>query len=678
MQIKKLWACVLATMFIAGLVIGATPVSSSSEEWTLVHDGRGVKAYPDLREYVWEKVPSAPPHGTYDKIGLHRVVKAGIEPRGVFFLLPGTWSSGEQLVSNPPEDNWTTYENYTFCLYLANRDFDVYSIDYRTHFVPIYLNSTQLSFMVDWGWDQWISDIKEAVEKAKEVSGAEKIYISGESFGGGAAANYASLYWEEDLKGILPRDGGTVAKYPEWVTNTYNLTAEIEEMNATGTWSNEVGAPYEGTVFIMQYAEEHPDAPAEYPPGHPLEGQLLPPGIPFDNITEWAVFSIYWAWGPGGVSNLYGGYGKPSVMIHIMSTFDRYWPTRLSLESAAIRDWDNCTYVTYDFDDHYCEIDVPLLGFTSELFGLNTWGSFRHGITNPDFTGIMLPGYGHLDVFSGEYSEEDVSEPTYQWLMGARLLTVTSSPITGITFNINGTPETTPYTEWLEGFYTLEMPETHNGWIWSRWLEDGDTNRIKTVTMNTSITLTGVFEHEIHPVETATGTGTATFVTDVGIMQDLTAVDEATLPTAGKPSLEFTHGFFSFKVTGLTPGQAVTITITLPSNMPVGTQYWICQEGSWYQIPIGDDDGDNVITITKTDGGLGDADGIQNGVIEDPGGPGKPPPLPPVGGKAIPIDNPIVKPELQTTWIWLTAIILPLVATVVYVKKRKRHTEINP
>jgi len=63
-------------------------------------------------------------------------------------------------------------------------------------------------------------------------------------------------------------------------------------------------------------------------------------------------------------------------------------------------------------------------------------------------------------------------------------LTVTSSPITGIQFIINGTPKTTPYTEWLlEGSYTLIMPETYNGYIWSHWLEDGDPNRIKTITL---------------------------------------------------------------------------------------------------------------------------------------------------------------------------------------------------
>jgi len=73
-------------------------------------------------------------------------------------------------------------------------------------------------------------------------------------------------------------------------------------------------------------------------------------------------------------------------------------------------------------------------------------------------------------------------------------LTITSSPITGITFTINGTSQTTPYTEnLLTGTYIIEMPETHNGYVWSHWLEDGDTNRTKTIALNQNATWTAVY-----------------------------------------------------------------------------------------------------------------------------------------------------------------------------------------
>jgi len=127
-------------------------------------------------------------------------------------------------------------------------------------------------------------------------------------------------------------------------------------------------------------------------------------------------------------------------------------------------------------------------------------------------------------------------------------------------------------------------------------------------------------------VETATGTGTAYFANDAGTLENLAAVDDSTLPTEGKPALVFPHGFFSFDITGLTPcaHQKVNVTITLPSAVPVGTEYWKyhASEGGWIQIPMGSDDGDAVITITLEDGGLGDDDGECNGVIVDSGGPG--------------------------------------------------------
>ncbi|MEM2143791.1 MAG: alpha/beta fold hydrolase [Candidatus Jordarchaeaceae archaeon] len=399
---------------------GSILLSTSIQGWNLTVDGRGVKAYPDLREYVW--TTNRPPYGAFDKIALHRLVKLGIETKGVVFILPGTWSNGEQLISNPPEDRWTAYENYSLALYLANRGYDVYSIDYRTHFVPIYLNTSQLSFMADWGWDAWISDIKAAVELAKEVSGAERIYLAGESFGGTAAMNYASIYWAEDLKGIILLDGGTGGKNSSLVTNTFNLPQAINIMIINGTWATEVGSP--GAIFLFKYADQYPDAPANIPGTDiPLEPQINPlTGQPWANITEYLAFSIHMSWGPGVVSNIYGGYGKASIMIHIEAGFDRYWPTRLTLESQAIINWDNCPYVTNDFDDNYINIDVPLLAYTSGNFGLRYFGPFIHGIANPDFTGIYLMGYGHLDVYAGEYSERDVNIPTYQWLSSHRML----------------------------------------------------------------------------------------------------------------------------------------------------------------------------------------------------------------------------------------------------------------
>jgi hypothetical protein len=123
-------------------------------------------------------------------------------------------------------------------------------------------------------------------------------------------------------------------------------------------------------------------------------------------------------------------------------------------------------------------------------------------------------------------------------------------------------------------------------------------------------------------VESATGTGNVSFVTDAGTIEDLAAIDISTLPNA--PNVDFPHGIFSFNITGLSYGETVNVTINFPQDIPTTAQYWKynTSSGEWYQIPIGSNDGDNIITITLQDGGIGDNYKVENGIISDPGAPG--------------------------------------------------------
>jgi len=105
------------------------------------------------------------------------------------------------------------------------------------------------------------------------------------------------------------------------------------------------------------------------------------------------------------------------------------------------------------------------------------WDQWSDGETNQSKTFTVDTNITLAAYFTG---------PCYQ-------LTITSSPITEIVFVIDQMSKSTPYTEWLlEGSYTLEMPEIHDGYVWSHWLEDGDTNRIKTVTLP-STTWTAIY-----------------------------------------------------------------------------------------------------------------------------------------------------------------------------------------
>ncbi|MFA7247651.1 MAG: choice-of-anchor U domain-containing protein, partial [Dehalococcoidia bacterium] len=141
-----------------------------------------------------------------------------------------------------------------------------------------------------------------------------------------------------------------------------------------------------------------------------------------------------------------------------------------------------------------------------------------------------------------------------------------------------------------------------------------------TGSLNDGFTVTRAGQ-QTQNVQTATGSGAATFTTNGGSINNLTA--SAATACGDLEGYSFPHGFFSFNITNLTPGSTVTVTITLPSAIPADSQYWKCINGQWVNVTslIGDNDGDNLLTLTLTDGGPADADGAANGTIIDPGGP---------------------------------------------------------
>lgn len=73
-------------------------------------------------------------------------------------------------------------------------------------------------------------------------------------------------------------------------------------------------------------------------------------------------------------------------------------------------------------------------------------------------------------------------------------ISINSSPLTGIPFTVNGTPQSTPYAAWLiEGYYAVAMPEEHGGYVWSHWLKDGDINRARTISLSDTKTYTAIY-----------------------------------------------------------------------------------------------------------------------------------------------------------------------------------------
>ncbi|MGB0384027.1 MAG: CHRD domain-containing protein [Ardenticatenaceae bacterium] len=88
----------------------------------------------------------------------------------------------------------------------------------------------------------------------------------------------------------------------------------------------------------------------------------------------------------------------------------------------------------------------------------------------------------------------------------------------------------------------------------------------------------------------------------------------------------FPQGVFDFVINGVDMGATVQVTITLHSdNESVDGYYKQDNDGNWADFAgamITDDgQGHTLIVLTLTDGGAGDADGVANGTIVDPGAP---------------------------------------------------------
>ncbi|RFC39871.1 MAG: Fibronectin type III domain-containing protein [Candidatus Nitrotoga sp. CP45] len=97
-------------------------------------------------------------------------------------------------------------------------------------------------------------------------------------------------------------------------------------------------------------------------------------------------------------------------------------------------------------------------------------------------------------------------------------------------------------------------------------------------------------------------------------------------PVAPPAGVTFPYGLLDFVLAGGQPGSTATITITYPAALPPNAVYWKYGPtpgpvaAHWYTIPatiVG-----NTVTITITDGGIGDHDLTVNSTIADPGGVG--------------------------------------------------------
>ena len=95
---------------------------------------------------------------------------------------------------------------------------------------------------------------------------------------------------------------------------------------------------------------------------------------------------------------------------------------------------------------------------------------------------------------------------------------------------------------------------------------------------------------------------------------------DASLNQTGKPAgFGFGGGVIAFKVAGLAPGGTASVVLTFPASIPANAKIFKIDSGGFHEFPGAVISG-NTVTLTLKDGGAGDADGVANGVIDDPVG----------------------------------------------------------
>ncbi len=119
----------------------------------------------------------------------------------------------------------------------------------------------------------------------------------------------------------------------------------------------------------------------------------------------------------------------------------------------------------------------------------------------------------------------------------------------------------------------------------------------------------------------ATGTGLITIEAAGGALANVQALtaDDASLNQDNRPEgAQFPHGVVGFTVTGLAAGQGINVTLTFPQTLDSEAVYYKIGSNGFYEYDQAVISG-NTVVLTLVDGGAGDADGLSNGVIVDPG-----------------------------------------------------------
>jgi pimeloyl-ACP methyl ester carboxylesterase len=359
------------------LCVVAFGAVASAADFKPVGAARELKGAPEIYEWSFEATVGNSP---LDKVALHRLAKGPqppAHPEPVVLYLPGTNMNGEVWLEDP---------HYAFQVYLAEQGVDVWSMDYRTHFIPPETAQSDLAELAGWTNGLFESDIDVAAKFVSQTAGANKLFVAGFSRGVEFAYLYAAMH-PDRVAGIIAIDG---------FIPTHPMHAAPPQ---PGEYATDVAGKhltFDKRRTLMQMVIDNPDQPAPIPKYKTARENL-----------EHVMYDA--APGNGAFSNMLGGFSDPVVLAKLLIKYDRYWP--------AVQDGE--TPFTPELLASLKASKIPVIAFSSTNFGAGWPGqveaaSKSTGAPDPSFT--KFDGWGHLDVLAGTKSEQEVFAPTAAWI----------------------------------------------------------------------------------------------------------------------------------------------------------------------------------------------------------------------------------------------------------------------
>jgi hypothetical protein len=391
------WKLVAAETTIAGVSGPSGAVALSETRWLL----------------------ERPPGGPYDRIQVHRYRRSeersrhgsdAAPARAALLYLPGTHMNGALSLSDVRHDLW---------LGLALRGIEVWTLDYRTHFVPASSSAENggHAFMQDWTLERFVDDARAAAALVRRESGVPALFVAGFSRGATLAFGVACMESQGAVAGLVVLDGHFKSAASAAPAAPLDFEAERQRLFAEGRYSTDVAGRigWEKRHQLMTAAADDPSGPA------------LDPG--FASVGEQVASILYGAWRPGALADPVNGVSRVDVLARLLVGYDRYWPAIQNLEGRGV------SLLADDprtpIDDAWGELTLPILYFGATNLGAEWILDGVFSVTksgSPDVELHVLEGFGHLDVLVGERSAELVQAPIARWIEAHASLVAAAGP----------------------------------------------------------------------------------------------------------------------------------------------------------------------------------------------------------------------------------------------------------